>query len=95
MWPPRPVRLAGMGSRVQRGGASGPAEWLLVFLEARDVPPRTRSGAAAGPAGWLLAFLEAASGGAARVGRPSAVRHRADGPQEDVPDQVRRAVSGV
>ena len=86
-----------MGSRVRRGGASGPAEWLLVFLQARDVPPRARTGAAAGPAGWLLAFLEAASGGPARGGRPSAVPRRTDGPQEDEDgaDQVRRAVSGV
>jgi hypothetical protein len=52
-----------MGSRVRRGEASGPAEWLLVFLEARDVPPRARTGAAVGPAEWLLAFLDAASAG--------------------------------
>ena len=48
-----------MGSRVQRGEASGPAEWLLVFLQARDMPPRARTGLAVGPAEWLLAFLDA------------------------------------
>jgi hypothetical protein len=49
-----------MGSRVQRGEASGPAEWFLVFLQARDAPPRARTGFAAGPAEWLLVFLDAA-----------------------------------
>lgn len=47
-----------MNSRVLHGEASGPAEWLLVFLQARDVPPRARSGAAVGPAEWLLVFLD-------------------------------------
>jgi hypothetical protein len=47
-----------MDSRVLRGGASGPAEWLLVFLKARDVPPRARTGAAVGPAEWLMVFLD-------------------------------------
>lgn len=47
-----------MDSRVLRGGASGPAEWLLVFLQARDVPPRARTGAAVGPAEWLMVFLD-------------------------------------
>jgi hypothetical protein len=47
-----------MDSRVLYGEASGPAEWLLVFLQARDVPPRVRSGAAVGPAEWLLVFLD-------------------------------------
>jgi hypothetical protein len=50
----------GMGSLVRRGGATGPAEWFLVFLEARDAPPRARSGSAAGPASWLMVFLDAA-----------------------------------
>ncbi|MCW2899854.1 MAG: hypothetical protein JWO67_2119 [Streptosporangiaceae bacterium] len=50
-----------MDSRVLRGDASGPAEWLLVFLQARDIPPRARTGAAVGPAEWLLVFLERAS----------------------------------
>ena len=50
-----------MDSRVLRGEASGPAEWLLVFLRARDMPPRARSGSAVGPAEWLLVFLEGAS----------------------------------
>src|SRR5215471_17993311 len=68
-----PVRVAPMGSRVRRGGASGPAEWLLVFLQARDVPPRARSGAAAGPSEWLLVFLEAAALAPSR-GRSGAVR---------------------
>jgi hypothetical protein len=49
-----------MDSRVLRGAASGPAEWLLVFLQARDVPPRARSGKAVGPAEWLLVFLDGA-----------------------------------
>jgi hypothetical protein len=46
-----------MGSRVRRGDASGPAEWLLAFLQARDDPPRARIGTAAGPTEWLLVFL--------------------------------------
>ena len=46
-----------MGSRVRRGDASGPAEWLLAFLQARDNPPRARIGTAAGPTEWLLVFL--------------------------------------
>jgi hypothetical protein len=50
--------VARMDSRVLHGEASGPAEWLLVFLQARDVPPRVRSGAAVGPADWLLVFLD-------------------------------------
>jgi hypothetical protein len=49
-----------MGSRVRCGEASGPAEWLLVFLQARDVPPRARTGSAVSPAEWLLVFLDAA-----------------------------------
>ncbi|MCW2887935.1 MAG: hypothetical protein QOE54_2328 [Streptosporangiaceae bacterium] len=58
-----------MGSRVQRGEASGPAEWLLVFLQARDVPPRARTGLAAGPAEWLLVFLDAACATASTMRR--------------------------
>jgi hypothetical protein len=50
--------VAPMDSRVLHGEASGPAEWLLVFLQARDVPPRARSGVAVGPAEWLLVFLD-------------------------------------
>lgn len=50
-----------MASRLRRGDASGPAEWLLAFLQARDHPPRARAGSAAGPAEWLLVFLAAAA----------------------------------
>jgi hypothetical protein len=57
-WPRDRVRMA---SRLRRGDASGPAEWLLAFLQARDHPPRARVGSAAGPAEWLLAFLAAAT----------------------------------
>ncbi|HZB29678.1 MAG TPA: hypothetical protein VE465_05885 [Streptosporangiaceae bacterium] len=53
-----------MASRLRRGDASGPAEWLLAFLQARDHPPRARAGSAAGPAEWLLAFLAAAAAAA-------------------------------
>jgi hypothetical protein len=53
-----------MASRLRRGNASGPAEWLLAFLQARDHPPRARAGSAAGPAEWLLAFLAAATAAA-------------------------------
>ena len=52
-----------MESRVLRGGASGPAEWLLVFLQARDVPPRARTGAAVGQAEWLMVFLDGVGAG--------------------------------
>jgi hypothetical protein len=50
-----------MASRLRRGDASGPAEWLLAFLQARDNPPRARAGSAAGPTEWLLVFLGAAT----------------------------------
>ena len=50
-----------MASRLRRGDASGPAEWLLAFLQARDNPPRARAGCAAGPTEWLLVFLGAAT----------------------------------
>lgn len=36
-----------MSSRVRRGGASGPAEWLLVFLDAARAEARARAVAAA------------------------------------------------
>lgn len=49
-----------MGSRVRRGEATGPAQWLLVFLQARDLPPRAHLGMAVGPAEWLLVFLDGA-----------------------------------
>lgn len=49
-----------MGSRVRRGEATGPAQWLLVFLQARDLPPRAHLGIAVGPAEWLLVFLDGA-----------------------------------
>ncbi|MBO2449811.1 hypothetical protein J4573_22105 [Actinomadura barringtoniae] len=52
-----------MGTQVRRGRASGPAEWFLVFLQARDAPPRARAGSAVGPAEWLLVFLDAAKAG--------------------------------
>lgn len=48
-----------MHSRIRRGEASGPAEWLLAFLQARDEPPRGRLGVGVGPADWLLVFLDA------------------------------------
>ncbi|HEU5160400.1 MAG TPA: hypothetical protein VFU43_25605 [Streptosporangiaceae bacterium] len=54
-----------MASRLRRGDASGPAEWLLAFLQARDNPPRARAGCAAGPTEWLLVFLAAATARAA------------------------------
>jgi hypothetical protein len=56
-----------MGSRVRRGNASGPAEWLLVFLQARDNPPRARIGTAAGPTEWLLVFLGGAAADATNL----------------------------
>lgn len=59
-----------MDSRVLRGGASGPAEWLLVFLQARDVPPRAPTGAAVGPAEWLMVFLDGV-GAVRRADRPA------------------------
>jgi hypothetical protein len=68
-----------MGSRVRRGEASGPAEWLLVFLQARDVPPRARRGVAVGPAEWLLAFLDAASAGVS-MGRRGKAQTQSDLP---------------
>jgi len=52
-----------MASQVRRGRASGPAEWFLVFLQARDAPPRARAGSAVGPSEWLLVFLDAAKAG--------------------------------
>jgi hypothetical protein len=55
-----------MLSRIRRGEASGPAEWLLAFLRARDVPPRARLGVGVGPADWLLVFLDAVSSGIVR-----------------------------
>ena len=55
-----------MATRMRRGNASGSGDWLLVFLQARDTPPRRRRGAAAGPGEWLLVFLDAA-----RPGRPA------------------------
>jgi hypothetical protein len=60
-FPVRPRDRVRMASRLRRGDASGPAEWLLAFLQARDNPPRARAGNAAGPAEWLLAFLAAAA----------------------------------
>jgi hypothetical protein len=68
-----------MGSRVLRGEASGPAEWLLVFLQARDMPPRARTGSAVGPAEWLLAFLDAA------CATTTIVRHRRVRTQSELP----------
>jgi hypothetical protein len=81
-----PGRAAGkswrMGSQVRRGRASGPAEWFLVFLQARDAPPRARAGSAVGPAEWLLVFLDAAKvgdqgqrGRRAVPGQPLTLRH--------------------
>jgi hypothetical protein len=63
-----------MGSRVRRGDASGPAEWLLVFLRARDTPPRVRMGTAGGPAEWLLVFLGAEGGKPSGRARPAGTR---------------------
>ena len=60
-FPARPRDRVRMASRLRRGDASGPAEWLLAFLQARDHPLRARVGSAAGPAEWLLAFLAAAA----------------------------------
>jgi hypothetical protein len=62
-----------MASRLRRGDASGPAEWLLVFLQARDHPPRARAGSAAGPTEWLLVFLGAATADAAGTAVEAAV----------------------
>ena len=59
-----------MASRLRRGDASGPAEWLLAFLQARDHPPRARAGSAAGPAEWLLTFLAAATMAAPETAAP-------------------------
>jgi hypothetical protein len=73
-----------MDSRVLRGGASGPAEWLLVFLQARDVPPRARTGSAAGPAEWLMVFLD-------RVG---AARSGGQGDQAENAEQVEKGHQG-
>jgi hypothetical protein len=49
-----------MSVRMRRGTASGSGDWLLVFLRARDSPPRRWQGTATGPGEWLLVFLEAA-----------------------------------
>src|SRR6266545_4048748 len=60
-FPAGPRDRVRMASRLRRGDASGPAEWLLAFLQARDHPPRARAGSAAGPTEWLLVFLGAAA----------------------------------
>jgi hypothetical protein len=52
-----------MSTRMRRGDASGSGDWLLMFLQARDSPPRRRLGTATGPGEWLLVFLEAARAG--------------------------------
>jgi hypothetical protein len=90
-----------MDSRVLRGDASGPAEWLLVFLQARDVPPRARTGAAVGPAEWLMVFLDRVgtarhAAQAHQIGHadPTSPAGRADwGDQADRPWSGRRAAA--
>ena len=52
-----------MSTRMRRGTASGTGDWLLVFLQARDAPPRRWHGTATGPGEWLLVFLEEARAG--------------------------------
>jgi hypothetical protein len=63
--PSAPVaeKVGRMSTRMRRGEASGSGDWLLMFLQARDSPPRRRQGIANGPGEWLLVFLEAARRG--------------------------------
>jgi hypothetical protein len=60
------AKVERMSTRMRRGDASGSGDWLLMFLQARDAPPRRRLGTATGPGEWLLVFLDAA-----RTGRPA------------------------
>ncbi|TDC84402.1 hypothetical protein [Actinomadura sp. 7K507] len=59
-----------MYSRIRAAGASGPARWLLAFLNAREQAMRTHTGLAAGPTEWLLVFLEVESAELASRQRP-------------------------
>ncbi|GLW62013.1 hypothetical protein Arub01_02570 [Actinomadura rubrobrunea] len=65
-----------MDARIRGGAASGPAEWLLAFLRAREKTRRARTGRAAGPAEWLLVFLEAERTETAARQRPSVLSRR-------------------
>ncbi|MFD0538529.1 hypothetical protein ACFQY7_37215 [Actinomadura luteofluorescens] len=66
-----------MDSRIRAaGGASGPVQWLLAFLGAREKALRTHSGTASGPAEWLLVFLEVERAGPAARRRPAALPSR-------------------
>ena len=82
-FPARPRDRVRMASRLRRGDASGPAEWLLAFLQARDHPPRARLGSAAGPTEWLLAFLAAAA-----VEAPATTAARAGDPVADFRGEI-------
>jgi hypothetical protein len=84
-----------MHSRIRRGAASGPAEWLLTFLQARDVPPRAQLGVGAGPSDWLLVFLDAASAGTARPAEVAAVHKSFQPEMEAEPHAVRYVMSGA
>ncbi|GAA4140650.1 hypothetical protein GCM10022416_28060 [Actinomadura keratinilytica] len=65
-----------MDYRIRGAAASGPAEWLLAFLRAREKSRRARTGRAGGPAEWLLVFLEAERTETAARQRPSVLSRR-------------------
>jgi hypothetical protein len=84
-----------MSSRIRRGVATGPAEWLLVFLQARDEPPRARLDTGLGPADWLLVFLSAANADPVRRGQVGAVLRSLQSGMEAEPEPVPYAASGA
>ena len=65
-----------MDSRIRVTGATGPAEWMLAFLGAREQALRTYTGAASGPAEWLLVFLEVGRGEPVSRRRPAPLPSR-------------------